>query len=121
MAVINSGPFSGISGTFIHGNGINDASFCYAGTTADAYPAAGAAGDLQFGFFAGILVITNDSANDACYAFPALYSQTPANAGDSGVIKGNSTVVIGPLANKNGIRFRSRSSGSAATIIISAI
>ena len=118
----NSGTFGAVSGTFFNGNGINDASFFYAGATADAYPAANATGDLQFGFYAGILVITNESANDACYAFPALYNQKPTpNTNDSGVIKANSTVIIGPLANKNGIRFRSRTSGQSANILITAI
>lgn len=121
MSTINSGKFGSVSGTFF-GGAINDTSFCFAGASADAYPAKGDPTDLIFGFNAGCIIITNESSNDLSYVFPCLYGIL--NTGvqvDSGVVKGNSTVVIPFMANKAGIRIRSRASGQSANFIVSAI
>ena len=114
MPAVNSGQFSSVSGVYIGGNGLLDASFFAAGATVDAYTSDGS-NDLAFGFYATTIVIINESANDLCYAWPCIY----AGGKDSGVIKANSTVVLLTM-NKKGIKLRSRGAGAPANYLVSA-
>jgi len=113
MAHVNSGAFTGVSGVYVSGNGLVDASFFHGGSSADAY---NGVNKHSFGFYANTVVITNEGANDLCYVWPCLYG----SGFDSGVIKSGATVVLRQV-NKNGIDIRSRNSGSATTYLVSAI
>ena len=112
MATVDSGTFSGVSGVYVSGNGVLDASFFKAGTTTDLY----SGNVLAFGFYAENIIITNEGANDLCYEFPVLYG----SGSDSGVVKAGQTIAF-RKANKNGMKIRSRNGGSATTYLVSAI
>jgi hypothetical protein len=112
MATVDSGTFTGVSGVYASGNGLLDASFFKAGTTTDTY----AGNVLVFGFFAENIIITNEGANDLCYEFPNQYLA----GSDSGVVKAGQTVTL-RKSNKNGMKLRSRTGGSATNYLVTAI